>query len=265
MGLLTHAECKELPVALTEHYIVKDRNHCFRCQKCGRVGEVAKIKEIDCAVNFMLDAVTDESSQPPPAEICQALVEEDSLARGLQDEELAIQLLQEEMNMLEAADMLAQMEQQSIEEALAESLALISKAEQDEQPPCEVRRPTDASSLADMETLIAMGFTKEIAIWAVKVSVDLKEAEMRATTRVNSEAAFAKRKAKEDASMPPPAKPCPKAKKAAAKKEVNPFDLPPDPDQKRLFELPGVKRRVPTPVTSTLIGIEHFLDVFFKF
>ena len=230
---------------MSDHYIVKDRVHCYRCQKCGRVGEVSDIKQVVCTLKE-----STESIQPSSAQMCQVLKNEEYLLRSLVDEQLSLALMEEEMNLLQATEMLQEMEDQALQEAVALSM--------EELPGCEVRRATNTDSLADMQVLIDMGFTKENAIWAVKISSNLQEAQNHAAARAQAEAAFAKRDAKKS-TVP---KPHPKPKKAPAKKDENPFDLPPDPDQRRLFELPGVRKRVHPMPAATSTWHEIFRSFF---
>ena len=113
------------------------------------------------------------------------------------------------MEQLELAQQL-ELEEQSLQQALLESST---------DPGCKVLRPTDEGALKDMETLHQEGFSKEQAIWAVKVSRDLFEARCRATNRDQAEKALRAREAvvkevigsncllPDDKSMPPPAPP----------------------------------------------------------
>ena len=248
--LLTPKEIEELPtsVAPSDHYIVKDFDHGFMCQKCGEFGDLEVLRGLPCEwramAKLMAEKVSPEPeptpSDPPFAESaptrCEAKAEH-GLLQQLQDEELAVALMQEEMDLLES--MLAletlEKEEQSLEEAMLQSAMMAM----DERPPCKVIRPTDPAALADMQSLHEQGFSKENAVWAVKVSATAGEARVRATNRAQAESTLEKRSEKP---------------KQAKKKDENPFNGPPDANQKRLDDLPCVKitPRTSTPLISSL-------------
>lgn len=191
-----------LPVGLDEHYIVKHPTQHFRCQKCGQVGEsCADIRQMSCTVNFMADVVEHDGENQAA---------EENLLQSLQDEVLAMELLEEEMALLEANEMLAALEleesqRMDLEEKSLQTALLDSMSQKGDRPPCPIIRAADVSALEDMQKLHDMGYSKENAIWAVRVSHDLKEAEDRAAGRANAEAAFELRntKPKAEEMLPP--------------------------------------------------------------
>ena len=152
-----------------------------------------------------------------------------------------------------------ELEEKALQRALLESAAL----QNDEDVGCKAIRGVDSSTLAEMNALHENGFSKEIAIWAVKVSKDYDEAHQRACNRARGEMALAERSKREaEKSLMPPPLPPVKAKK----------ELPPVPvGQTRLDDLPAViktPRNDPTArrvqLTSILVkfnNVRYFMHV----
>lgn len=293
--LIPPSEYHLLPVGPHEHHIVKDRIHAYKCQKCGLVGDIDFLRGEACnpeleearlekpekdivlpdeARGTMIAATSGSAPTTTDEEL---LTTVDAVLTELQDEELAYAMMQEEMELLQHVEMMSALEQEErLQDALLESkeLELEEKALQrallesaalqnDEDVGCKAIRGVDSSTLAEMNALHENGFSKEIAIWAVKVSKDYDEAHQRACNRARGEMALAERSKREaEKSLMPPPLPPVKAKK----------ELPPVPvGQTRLDDLPAViktPRNDPTArrvqLTSILVkfnNVRYFMHV----
>ena len=237
---LTFKEIQDLPVAPTEHHIVKDMRYGFRCQKCSMVGDCTILRAVDCTWTDMVDVQdavgalpkatgTVASNEVPPGPVSS----EADLLTSLHLQELELELLLEE-------------------QALAEQLASMAELQRDSGA-CKVARPTLTTSTQE---------SSQRGVESVTVSQNHLEALQPTPGPVPglsaAEAAAAKRKL-DDVSMPPP-KPVQKVKKTKRPDEDgNPFDLPPDANQARLFDLKGWQGHAkPSGKTPCILAAWYF-------
>ena len=231
---LTWKEILDLPCKLDEHYIVKDQVHHFRCQKCQQVGQVSDIRSGPCpGAKDVVDSSTKsvdpadkaktETCEPRTATASSSVGGSgasgsngmDDLEKALQaeiDQCEAMELMMAELEELELHEqaLQLQLEEEELQRALALSM---------ETAPGRIHVPFDPEK-ADLQKAL------ELSLEKLPVENPLDASKNGASSMLETHAGH-------------PLPPRPKKKKAADPE--NPFLLPPDKDQRTLFDLKGVK------------------------
>ena len=136
------------------HYTVKSKKHGFECLRCGMKGYIRDIMETTCSNPHVTPQYYDEDTKDTNVETTGSCSDETLL----KDELMALQLLEQEFQLLEAIEA----EQAILDDLSLQCAALAAEEETDQKKQEITKRMVD--------DLVIMGFSQDMAIWAVQES-----------------------------------------------------------------------------------------------